>query len=64
MSMEGVQFIVDSEGKRTSVVTSLKRHRRLWEDFYDNWLAESREREPREALRSVRRRLKRRGKLN
>jgi hypothetical protein len=61
--MDGVQFIVDSEGKKTGAVISLKKHGRLWEDIYDNWLAEKRRREPRETLRSVRLRLKRSGKL-
>ena len=61
--MEGVQFIVDSEGKKTGVVISLKKHGTLWEDIYDNWLAEERKHESRESLRSVRRRLRRKGKL-
>lgn len=62
--MEGVQFIVDSEGKKTSVVINLKKHGRLWEDIYDNWLAEKRKHEPRETLESVRTRLRSHGKLN
>jgi hypothetical protein len=61
--MEGVRFTVDSEGKKTSVVINLKRHGRLWEDIYDNWLAEQRKHEPHESLHSVRRRLRRKGKL-
>ena len=61
--MEGVQFIVDSEGKKTRVVIDLKRHGRLWEDIYDNWVAEQRKHEPRESLRSVRWHLRRKGKL-
>jgi hypothetical protein len=63
MSMEGVQFIFDSEGEKTSVVINLKKHARLWEDVYDNWLAEQRKHEPRESLHSVRSRLRRKGKL-
>ena len=62
--MEGVQFLVDSQGRKTDVLINLKKHGSLWEDIYDNWLAQSRKHEPRETLRSVRRRLKRRGKLN
>jgi hypothetical protein len=61
--MEGVQFIVDSQGRKSGVLINLKKHGTLWEDIYDNWLAEKRKHEPREALRSVRRRLERRGKL-
>jgi hypothetical protein len=61
--MEGVQFIVDSQGKKTGVVINLKKHGRLWEDIYDNWLAEKRKHEPRETLHSVRSRLRRQGKV-
>ena len=63
VNMEGVQFIVDSQGRKTGVVINLKVHGRLWEDIYDNWLAEKRKRERRETIHSVRRRLKRSGKL-
>ncbi len=61
--MEGVEFIVDSQGKKTRVVINLKKHGTLWEDVYDNWLAEKRKHEPREGLHLVRARLKRQGKL-
>ena len=61
--MEGVQFIVDSQGRKIGVLINLKKHGSLWEDIYDNWLAQSRKHEPREALLPVRRRLERRGKL-
>ena len=55
-----VQFIVDEHGKKTAVVIDLKRNAALWEDFYDRALARSRQREPRETLESVKRRLSRR----
>ena len=56
--MKGVQFLTDEEGKRTAVLIDLKKHAELWEDFYDRALARSREREPRETLESLRKRLK------
>ena len=62
--MEGVQFIVDSRGKKTGVLINLKKYGTLWEDIYDNWLAQKRKHEPRETLQSVRARLKSQGKLN
>ena len=62
--MEGVQFIVDCQGKKTGVLINLKKYGTLWEDIYDNWLAEKRKHEPRETLQSVRARLKSQGKLN
>jgi PHD/YefM family antitoxin component YafN of YafNO toxin-antitoxin module len=62
--MNGVQFIVDSQGKKTAVLIDLKRYGSLWEDIYDNWLAQKRKNEPRETLQSVRKHLKLQGKLN
>jgi hypothetical protein len=56
--MSGITFMVDSSGKKTAAVIDLRRHRKLWEDFFDTLLAESRAREPRESLDSVKRRLK------
>jgi hypothetical protein len=62
--MQGVQFIVDSQGKKTGVLINLKKHGTLWADIYDNWLAQKRKHEPRETLQFVRARLKSQGKLN
>jgi hypothetical protein len=56
--MSGVTFIVDSKGEKTAAVINLRRYRKLWEDFYDTVLVESRAKEPRETLDSVKRRLK------
>ena len=56
--MSGITFMVDSHGKKTAAVIDLRRHRKLWEDFYDAMLAESRASEPRESLAAVKRRLK------
>jgi len=50
--------MVDSLGKKTAAVIDLRWHRKLWEDFHDTLLADSRSREPRESLASVKRRLK------
>ena len=62
-AVKGVQFVVDEQGEKTAVVIDLKRHRSLWEDFYDRALVEERRAEPRESLEAVRRRLVRSGKL-
>ncbi len=51
-------FTADARGTKTAVVIDLRRHRKLWEDFYDTLLVESRAHEPRESLDSVKRRLK------
>ena len=55
--MGGVTFMVDSKGKKTAAVIDLRRHRKLWEDFYDIALTQSRAGESRESLASVKRRL-------
>jgi hypothetical protein len=57
--MKGVQFLVDEKGTKTAVLIDLTRHAQLWEDFYDFALAREREKEPRESLESVRKRLQR-----
>jgi hypothetical protein len=58
--MKGIQFVLDEKGDTTGVLIDLKKNSELWEDFYDRALAESRAKEPRERLASVKRRLSRR----
>ncbi len=48
--MTGIQFIVDNKGQKKGVLIDLKKHKELWEDFYDSLIARSREDEPRESL--------------
>jgi len=62
--MTGISFMVDERGNKTAAVIDLRRHRRIWEDFYDALLVESRARDPRESLNEVRRRLKLRKSRN
>ena len=33
--MDGIQFVVDSEGKKTAVIIDLERYGELLEDFFD-----------------------------
>ena len=56
--MKGVQFVVDDKGHKTAAIIDLKKHRALWEDFYDSALARERTNEPRESLQSVKQRLR------
>ena len=66
MNMPGIEFLRDRKGRRAAVVIDLKKHKRLWEDLYDSYLAQSRDAEPRESLATVKRlldvRAKRRGR--
>ncbi len=56
--------MVDERGRKTAAVIDLHQHGRAWEDFYDTLLVESRRKEPRESLESVKRRLSSRRKAN
>ncbi|KJR43799.1 hypothetical protein MCHI_000305 [Candidatus Magnetoovum chiemensis] len=61
--MKGIQYIMDDNGERTSVVIDLKKYGKIWEDFYDNLTASERQDEPREAFETVKKRLIQNGKL-
>jgi hypothetical protein len=41
--MEGVQFLINEEGKKTSVLIDLNEWGDLWEDFYDIMISRSRQ---------------------
>jgi hypothetical protein len=56
-SMHGVQYLTDDQGEKTAVLIDLKKNGDLWEDFYDVAVANKREREPRESLESVKKRI-------
>jgi hypothetical protein len=40
--MTGIQFITDDKGRKTAAVIDLKKHKALWEDFFDGFISESR----------------------
>ena len=61
VALKGIQFVVNERGQRTAVVIDLRKHSKLWEDIYDAAVARQREKEPRETLESVKKRLRRRG---
>jgi hypothetical protein len=55
--MTGVHFVTDERGRKTAVLIDLKKHRQVWEDFYDALLAEQRrgeEEEPYDEYRARR----------
>ena len=58
--MKGIHYVVDEAGERRAVQIDLDVWGELWEDFYDQVLAQERESEPRESLEDVKRRLNRR----
>lgn len=46
MAIRGVQFVTDSEGDKVAVLLDLKEWGEIWEDIYDNLLADGRQGEP------------------
>ncbi len=57
------KFIVDSKGRKTGVVLSLKRYRKLVEDLHDLAVVAERRSESTIAFGEMKRRLKRDGRL-
>jgi hypothetical protein len=62
MNMPGIEFLRDRKGRRKAVLIDLKKHRRLWEDLYDAYLAHERRGERRESLATVKRLIQARSK--
>lgn len=62
--MEGIRYVLNHKGKKVAVLIDLEMYGDLWEDIYDTIVARSRADEPKESLESVKRRLKRQGRLN
>jgi hypothetical protein len=44
--MRGVEYVVDDSGKKKAVLIDLAAWGKLWEDFHDVMVAESRKDEP------------------
>jgi hypothetical protein len=61
--MEGIQFVTNDKGEKVAVLIDLARHGEMWEDIYDQLLAEERAEDKRLPYETVRRRLVRSGKL-
>jgi hypothetical protein len=62
MNMPGIEFLRDRKGRRKAVLIDLKKHRQLWEDLYDAYLAQSRRGDRRESLETVKRLVEARAK--
>ena len=62
--MDGIRFVTDEKGQKTAVMIDLKKYGELWEDIYDVLTARRRAHEPRESLESVRKRLRKKHRLD
>ncbi len=63
MGVKGVQFVTDIEGHKVAVLLDLKEWGELWEDIYDNMLADERAGEPSLSLEEFEAELKSEGLL-
>jgi len=55
--MSGIQFVTDAKGRKVAVLIDLRKHRAVWEDFWDGLVSESRRKEksiPYEQYRATR----------
>jgi len=62
--MEGIQFVTNDKGRKVAVMIDLRKYGELWQDFYDSLTVRLRANEPRETLASVKKRLRKQGKLD
>ena len=44
-NVTGIQFVTDEKGRKTAVLIDLKKHKAVWEDFWDGLVSESRRKE-------------------
>lgn len=61
--MEGIHFVTNEKGRKVAVQIDLERYGAMWEDFYDQLVAEERKDDKRIPLSEVRTRLVKAGKL-
>lgn len=62
MNMPGIEFLIDTKGRKKAVLIDLKKHKSLWEDLYDAYVAHRRRNEPRETLAQVKRLIEQKAK--
>ena len=55
MNMPGIEFLIDRKGRKKAVLIDLKKHKGLWEDLFDAYVAHRRRNEAREPLARVKR---------
>ena len=64
MVVRGVQFVTDTEGRKVAVLLDLEEWGELWEDIYDNIIADERADEPSRPLEELENELRAEGLLN
>jgi hypothetical protein len=61
--MRGIRFVTDEDGKRVAVQLDLEAWGELWEDIYDNIVADERAKEPVESIEDLAASLRATGRL-
>lgn len=51
--MTGIQYLTNEKGQRVAVQIDLRKHKALWEDFYDGFVSEQRRKEKGVPLETV-----------
>ena len=64
VAMKGVRFVTDTEGHKVAVMLDLAEWGELWEDIYDNMIADQRAGEPGMSLENFEDELRAEGLLN
>jgi hypothetical protein len=64
LTMKGIQFVTDADGRRVAVMLDLAEWGELWEDIYDNMIADRRAGEPGVSLEEFESELRAEGLLN
>jgi hypothetical protein len=64
VAMKGVQFVTDADGRKVAVMLDLAEWGELWEDIYDNMIADQRAGEPGVPLEEFESELRAEGLLN
>ncbi|MFN3800623.1 hypothetical protein [Belliella pelovolcani] len=62
--MKGISYLTDEKNRKVAVQIDLKLYGKLWEDFYDNMIAEERKEEEKIPLKDLIKVLKKEGKLD
>ena len=63
-AMKGVQFVTDAEGNKVAIILDLAEWGELWEDIYDNMIADKRAGEQSVGLEEFEAELRAEGLLN
>jgi hypothetical protein len=62
--MKGIHYLTDDQNRKVAVQIDLKKHGKLWEDFYDNLIAELRKDDEKLSLDEVISDLQKEGKFD